>query len=162
MNSGGGSVLTFNFFFKTFWTWPPAAGDDSDLRAVRRWGAEVTGWPPLLLTSAAHMEDIPKMKRQGLISRAEVWRASVVIEQRSAEKEKQINSCYMCLRKHIKASLLVHIIALFFFSCLVKLVLHSAHICHTINNCTFCFSTMEFFTTVHVNNLDKTNTKKNR
>lgn len=71
-----------------FWSWPPAAGDDSDLRAVRGWGAEVAGGPPLLLTSAAHMEDIPKMERQGLIGRAEVWHAPVVIEQRSAEREK--------------------------------------------------------------------------
>lgn len=100
--------------FKVFLTWPPAAGDDSDLRAVRRWGAEVTGGPPLLLTSAAHMEDIPKMKRQGLIRRAEVWHASVVIEQRSAEKEKQINLRYTCLQKHINVSLLVHIFAFFF------------------------------------------------
>lgn len=55
------------------------------------------------------------MKRQGLIRRAEVWHASVVIEQRSAEKEKQINLRYTCLQKHINVSLLVHIIAFFIF-----------------------------------------------
>lgn len=85
---------------KTFWTSPPAAGYDSDLRAVWRWGAKVTGGPPLFLTSAAHMEDIPKVKRQGLISRAEVWHTPVIIEQRSAGKEKQSHSHYACLHKH--------------------------------------------------------------
>lgn len=73
---------------KSYCNGPPAAGDDSDLWAVWRRGAKVTGGPPLLLTGAAHMEDIPKMKRQGLISRAEVWDTSVIIEQRSAEKKK--------------------------------------------------------------------------
>lgn len=146
--------------FQAFGTWPPAAGDDSDLWAVGRRRAEVTGGPPLLLTSAAHMEDIPEMKRQGLIRRAEVWHASVVIKQRSAEKEKQINSRSMCLHKHINVSWLVHVIELFFFACLVKLVLHSAHIFKTMQNCTFSFSTMEILTIVRVNNLDKINTKK--
>lgn len=77
---------------KSYCNGPPAAGDDSDLWAVWRRGAKVTGGPPLLLTGAAHMEDIPKMKRQGLISRAEVWDTSVIIEQRSAEEKKQIYS----------------------------------------------------------------------
>lgn len=77
---------------KSYWNGPPAAGDDSDLWAVWRRGAKVTGGPPLLLTGAAHMEDIPEMKRQGLISRAEVWDTSVIIEQRSAEKKSQIYS----------------------------------------------------------------------
>lgn len=88
------------------------------------------------------------MKRQALIRRAEVRHASVVIEQRSVEKEKQINSRYMCLHKNVNVSLLVDIIALFFFpACLVKLVLHSAQFFHTINKCRFSFSTMEYFTT---------------
>lgn len=120
MEVGAGFIPTSAAFPPTWWKCfktflPPAARDDSDFGAVRRWGAEVTGGPPLLLTSAAHMEDIPKMKRQGLIRRAEVWHASVVIEQCSVEKEKQINSRYICLLKHINVSLMHHIIALFFF-----------------------------------------------
>lgn len=51
---------------------PPAAGDDSHFGAVWRRGAKVTGGPPLLLASAAHMEDIPKMKWQDLIGRGQV------------------------------------------------------------------------------------------
>lgn len=73
---------------KQFELWPPAAGDDSHFRAVWRRGAEVTGGPPLLLASAAHVEDIPEMKWQGLIGRGQIWRTSVVVEQRSADKKR--------------------------------------------------------------------------
>lgn len=73
---------------KPFALWPPAAGDDSDFGAVGRRGVEVTGGPPLLFAGAAHVEDIPEMERQHLIGRAQIWRTSVVVEQRSAETKR--------------------------------------------------------------------------
>lgn len=83
-----------------FELWPPAAGDDSDFRAVWRRGAEVAGGPPLLFSSAANMEDIPKMKGQGLIGRGQVWSASVVVEQRSAGRQRKTKSYYAHLLKN--------------------------------------------------------------
>ena len=83
-----------------FELWPPAAGDDSDFRAVRRRGAEVAGGPPLLFSSAANMEDIPKMKWQSLIGRGQIWRTSVVVEQRSAGRQRKTKSYYAHLLKN--------------------------------------------------------------
>ncbi len=34
------------------------------------------------------MEDIPEMKRQGLVGRSQIWRTSVIVKQRSAERRK--------------------------------------------------------------------------
>lgn len=39
--------------------------------------------PPLLFSGAAHMEDVAEVERQGLVGRAQVGRAAVVVEQRS-------------------------------------------------------------------------------
>lgn len=49
----------------------------------------MAGGPPLLLASTAHMEDIPKMKLQGLVGRGQVWRTSVIVEQRSVKQNEK-------------------------------------------------------------------------
>lgn len=62
----------------------------------------MTGGPPLLFASAAHVENIPEMKWQGLIGGAQIWRTSVVVEQRSADSQTEKKQIYTFSQKFTK------------------------------------------------------------